>query len=83
MPPKVKSMKEKIDALPTTKYAIITAIITFLGTGAGIKIVDRFFPDTRAAMEQIAKDQALIQRDVESIKRAMWRQFGVRVTPEE
>lgn len=76
---KVKSIKDRVDALPTTKWAAITALVTFLGTGAGMKVMDRFWPDTRAAMEQMAKDQALMREDLESIKRAYWKQYGIKV----
>lgn len=80
---KTKTLKQRLDEKPTTIYAIVALLIGSLGTGGMMKLVDRFFPDTRSAMESIAKDQALIQQDIESIKRAYWRQYGIRVTNTE
>lgn len=78
-PAKQKSFRQRLDEKPTTIYALIALIIGSLGTGGMMKVVDRFFPDTRAAMESIAKDQALIREDIDSIKRAYWRQYGIKV----
>lgn len=79
-PAKPKTFRQRLDEKPTTLYALIALIIGSLGTGGMLKIVDRFFPDTRAAMESIAKDQALIRQDIESIKRAYWKQYGIKVS---
>lgn len=75
-----KSLKEKIDAQPTTKWVAVTALITFLGTSGGMKVVDRFFPDTRAEMQAmnatLSKIEGVLQlqeRNLESLKKAFWR----------
>lgn len=81
-----KSLKAKIDEQPTTKWVAVTALITFLGTSGGIKVVDRFFPDTRAELQTInatmakqSETLALQERNLQGLTRAMWR-AGIRAT---
>jgi hypothetical protein len=82
MSPPVKSLRQRIDAAPTTKWAAITALVTFLGTSGGFKIIDRLAPRTGERLGQIELTLKLQERNLESLTRAMWR-AGVKVTTNE
>jgi len=80
-----KTLRERIDQAPTGKWAIITAVLTFLGTGAGFKLIDRLAPrtgETLARMEgreieSMGKIDAIMRRQ-DSLTFAFWK-AGIRV----
>lgn len=78
-----------MDAAPTTKWAAITALVTFLGTSGGFKIVDRLAPRTGEALSRIEGRQIeaggkldAIQRAQEALARAFWR-AGIKAETNE
>lgn len=79
MTPVRQSLRQRMDAAPTTKWAAITALVTFLGTGAGFKLVDRLAPRTGERLAAIEQTMKLMERDMESMSRALWR-AGIKVT---
>lgn len=74
------------------KWVAISALITLLGTGTGLKLVQTFFPRTNARLDEVVALQlrlaetaektagvlTLQERDLSALTRAMWR-AGVRV----
>lgn len=76
------SLRQRMDAAPTTKWAAITALVTFLGTSGGIKLIDRIAPRTGERIGQIELTLKLQERNLESMARAMWR-AGIKVPTNE
>lgn len=68
-----KTWKQKFDEQPTTRWAAIVALVTFLGTASGNKLLDRFAPRTADRLGAIDTRMTLIERDLDGLARAMWR----------
>jgi len=79
------TLRERIDRAPTGKWAVITALVTFLGTGAGFKLIDRLAPRTGETLARIEVRQIetmgkvdAIMRRLDSLTFAFWK-AGIRV----
>ena len=89
MSPPAKSLRQRMDAAPTTKWAAITALVTFLGTSGGFKIIDRLAPRTGETLARIEGRQIdtagkvdAILRSQDAMARAFWR-AGIRIGTNE
>lgn len=68
-----KTWKQRFDEQPTTRWAAIVAVVTFLGTASGQRMLDRFAPKTADKLASIDTRLTLIERDLDGLARAMWR----------
>jgi len=87
--PPAKTLRQRLDQKSTSISVVVTALLTFLGTSGGFKLVDRLAPRTGERLARIEVCQEshtgkldAILRSQEAMTRAMWR-AGIRVGTNE